>query len=478
MGPVSHAPEKKNSLLLCIIIGVWLLHGRHKVLQDFTDQALSKGHCVASSFLTNEREMYSFDEIKIFTIYEYEYSIFECANVSVDAGSCFVQQGAPRTLQCLPTFVIVGTMKGGTGAMMRYLNLHPALMSGKRILPYGKLKNEVHYFDQCGSDKSCHWIRYINFFPTQNLEDFPHLKMTFEKTPSYIASKIYLESMHQMLPSLRIIVLLRNPVDRAISAFIHHCRHQRYVSFHEHGRLYLANSIYLNQSYQSQYAMRPVQTPCKAADLFLYYDRRNPHCLNELSLGHYYDQMQNLFNVFDVDRILVLFQEQMAKNAKKTIEEVENWLFIPHLIQIPPCSECTHDSGLINTARNVYIENVYKALQRLKNHIFDVIYPGNCSHRLCKYKTRSNFSGTTRKVDILGSKELEKMVLRLDHHFRLQNRNLQLLLQSWYYPKVHAQNNELGESPDTTSLLSKYDHLYKSLSEIEEETVMGNSFWW
>ena len=323
-------------------------------------------YCVASSFYNEKKRFYGTDFSRIITVYEYTHSIVSCVDVSVDAGTCFVQKGAPWTLQCLPTFVIIGAMKAATGAMMSYLNLHPELISGRRILPYGKLRNEVHYFDECSSENNCHWIDYIRFFPKQNIRAFSSIKMTFEKTPSYITSKIFLESMHQMLPSLRVIVLLRNPVDRAISGFCHNCRHRRYISFYEHGRLFLANSLYLNQSTLSHFVTRHVRAECKVKDLSRYYDRRSPHCLLELSVGHYFDQVTDLLDVFETDRILILFQERMAENTPTVIKMVENWLSIPHLIKIPKLRSDTFISySRIIFGNDEYMKAIYCSLQYL-----------------------------------------------------------------------------------------------------------------
>jgi hypothetical protein len=54
--------------------------------------------------------------------------------------------------------------------------------------------------------------------------------VTFEKTPYYLASTVAALEMHSLLPSLRVVALLRDPVARAYSSFYHHCsRNQRLV---------------------------------------------------------------------------------------------------------------------------------------------------------------------------------------------------------------------------------------------------------
>ena len=51
--------------------------------------------------------------------YIYEYSIQECTLMNVDANVCFMKRNQYYTKRCLPMFIIIGTMKAGTGALMR-----------------------------------------------------------------------------------------------------------------------------------------------------------------------------------------------------------------------------------------------------------------------------------------------------------------------------------------------------------------------
>ena len=87
-------------------------------------------------------------------------------------------------------------MKSGTGELMRWLNLHPMLSSGKS--PLGR--NEVHFFDTNIYDKShCKLIEYAKLFPVQYNLNYTNQKrvlvaseksVTFDKSPSYIRNKV------------------------------------------------------------------------------------------------------------------------------------------------------------------------------------------------------------------------------------------------------------------------------------------------
>ena len=52
-----------------------------------------------------------------------------CPYISPDAGVC-VKESSTLGFRCLPSFLIIGTMKSGTGELMTWLNRHPNLQSG------------------------------------------------------------------------------------------------------------------------------------------------------------------------------------------------------------------------------------------------------------------------------------------------------------------------------------------------------------
>ena len=65
-----------------------------------------------------------------------------CTEVRPEAGLCIQNKGPMvTTFHCLPSLLIIGVMKGGTGTMMRWLNEHPQLRSGRGP----NNENEVHF---------------------------------------------------------------------------------------------------------------------------------------------------------------------------------------------------------------------------------------------------------------------------------------------------------------------------------------------
>ena len=117
--------------------------------------------------------------------------------------------------RALPNVLIVGAQRSGTTSLAAYLSQHPDVESS--------FFKEVHYFDdgvtaarnsyQKGED----WYR-AHFPLRKRAATSPVL---FEATPMYLFHPLAPERIHKLLPSAKIIAILRNPVDRAISHYRH-----------------------------------------------------------------------------------------------------------------------------------------------------------------------------------------------------------------------------------------------------------------
>lgn len=138
------------------------------------------------------------------------------AYVAVRAGYRGARRVARRSLgrrEILPDFLIVGVAKGGTTSLCSYLNEHPFVAPAAR--------KEVHFFDyqySLGED----WYR-AHFPPERERDAFARTHgrpfLTGEASPSYISHRWAPERIARMLPDAKLLVALRNPVDRAYSHF-------------------------------------------------------------------------------------------------------------------------------------------------------------------------------------------------------------------------------------------------------------------
>jgi hypothetical protein len=118
----------------------------------------------------------------------------------------------------LPSFLIIGAMRSGTTSLHRYLLEHPAV-----FLPRAK---EMHFFDD----------RYnlgLEWYASQFSIAGPESRIG-EATPNYMHDPVALDRISKIMPEARLVVILRNPVDRAYSHYWHNrARGREPLSFEE-----------------------------------------------------------------------------------------------------------------------------------------------------------------------------------------------------------------------------------------------------
>ena len=112
----------------------------------------------------------------------------------------------------LPTFVIIGAQKSGTRWLRLNLGHHPDVYAAPTEIEFF---NNAKRFETLGVE----WYR-------QQFHGWSGERFVGEATPGYMfwhhgpASKA--ERIQEVVPDVRLIAILRNPIDRAQSALIHH----------------------------------------------------------------------------------------------------------------------------------------------------------------------------------------------------------------------------------------------------------------
>jgi Sulfotransferase domain len=148
------------------------------------------------------------------------------------AVSARVKATLTAPMRALPDYLIVGAMKAGTSFLYWLLTQHP------QVLPASD--KEVNFFDY-QYDRGLAWYRtnfpWISDMKKRSRETgLP----TFcgEASPYYMFHPHAARRIAQHLPNVKIIMLLRNPVDRTYSHYHHQVRlGQETVSFEEAVRL-------------------------------------------------------------------------------------------------------------------------------------------------------------------------------------------------------------------------------------------------
>lgn len=132
----------------------------------------------------------------------------------------------------LPNFFLVGAHKAGTTAVARFLGQHPEVfMSPVKEPRYFALAGESRTFTGPGDP--------ANSFDRHREEDYRELfggveaeKAVGEASTIYLYHRDAAENIRRRVPEARIIAILRQPVDRAYSNFLH-CRRDGQESYED-----------------------------------------------------------------------------------------------------------------------------------------------------------------------------------------------------------------------------------------------------
>ena len=105
----------------------------------------------------------------------------------------------------LPNFLGLGVQKGGTTTLQRMLEQHPSVFLSPR--------KELHYF-------SLHYAQGQSWYEHQFC-DADEVQLCGDITPYYLFHPHAPARVQALLPHARLIVLLRDPVERALSQYFH-----------------------------------------------------------------------------------------------------------------------------------------------------------------------------------------------------------------------------------------------------------------
>ncbi|CAF1199637.1 unnamed protein product [Rotaria sp. Silwood1] len=120
----------------------------------------------------------------------------------------------------LPQAIIIGVKKCGTRALLKFLSIHPAIAVSS---------TEIHFFDSPKNfQHGLNWYR--NQMPIIKNSQY----LTIEKTPHYFIDRKTPGRIFHLLPNIKLILIVRDPIIRAISDYVQiKSRHEFYPTFDE-----------------------------------------------------------------------------------------------------------------------------------------------------------------------------------------------------------------------------------------------------
>lgn len=223
-------------------------------------------------------------------------------------GAAFVNR-LSSSQRMKPNFLIIGAQKAGTSSLFKYLMRH-----GHFLRP---LLKDVYFFDR-NYRKGMEW--YLSFYPSvaaqkQREGQLGGPVVSSEGATHYILNPWVPERVRQTFPDIKIIVLLRNPVQRAISHYFHNRRM---------GSESLTSAL---EAFQKE------QERIEAEEKRLFsdpdYSSHDYDSYTYLTRGRYAEQLERWFEHFPREQFLILCSEQFYKDTDRHFRAVCKFIGIP-----------------------------------------------------------------------------------------------------------------------------------------------------
>ena len=206
--------------------------------------------------------------------------------------------GITASSRVLPDFIIAGTVRSGTTSLYYNICEHPSVLSADY--------DEIGYFDS-NYHLGINWYR--SMFPTHKhmneVKEKTGNSITGEDTPFYFWKKEAAERILKDLPNTKIIMIFRNPVDRAYSNYNLGVRYKT-------EELSFDNAIDKEIEFLDEHSFRETV------------DSRRSY----VSKGIYENQIRLWFNVFPRKQIHILSTEDMSNNPREELKEIFRFLDI------------------------------------------------------------------------------------------------------------------------------------------------------
>jgi len=219
----------------------------------------------------------------------------------------------------LPNCIVNGVAKSGTTAIYNYLKEHPEIFMSER--------KELNYFayDPNGGNSPA------DTFPVTTLQDYEKefeksadFRVRGEASPAYFSVTTSAARIHSLIPDVKLITSLRNPVDRAYSGYLMHVRNGK-------ASLDIENSF----------------SPDK----------------HWVKLGFYADKLRSIYNTFPREQLKIVLQEELKGDTARTMKGLYEFLGVDAEFQ--PNIQVKHNVGTL--PKNEFVQKIIRKKELVKS---------------------------------------------------------------------------------------------------------------
>lgn len=283
----------------------------------------------------------------------------------------------------IPTFIGVGAQKCATTWLSECLRYHPEIFMSS--------PKELRFF-------GLHWEKGIEWY-LEYFKDSEGYRAAGEISPGYLVNPVAPERIASVLGQVKIIVSIRNPIDR----FVSHYKH----------------SIRDNHLPMAEFNSLNIETFHKAIKLV-------PSLLRN---GNYYDDIKGYIDTFGAENVYILVKEDIDKDAEREIRKLYKFLEVDQTY-IPP---------MVNQQVNLGIMPRYIIVEHFRVRIFRF-----CEHKapwIINYVRKLRLPQIYKRFN--SKKDEEKLVIE-DAVLRE--------LSSFYYAEVSKIKGLLGRELEVWKL--------------------------
>ena len=254
----------------------------------------------------------------------------------------------------LPNFFIVGAAKAGTTSLYHYLKQHPEIyMSPIKEPNYFAKDIDVSAFEE--SYRNIMTIDTKEYFSKEKLpellsifitdfsdyvqlfRDVTNEKAIGEASVSYLYSKVAAQEIKKLVPNAKIIMVLRNPIERAYSHYL----------------MNLRGGITSNKNFLDE-VIQDFNKKHKGWGISHLY----------IDLGLYYEQVKRYLDTFPKENVKIILYEDYKQNPKKVLVELLDFLEVSKDVSID-----------LNKRYNVRAAPRFPVLNTLARRVYSFMAP-------------------------------------------------------------------------------------------------------
>jgi len=258
--------------------------------------------------------------------------------------------GISSPFRVLPDFFVIGAGRTGTTSLYHYLDQHPSLSKSAY--------DELGFFD-VNFHLGLNWYRSL--FPSVltkfRIKSKTNFFMTYDVTPAYVRRPWIAKRIKKLFPNSKLILVLRNPIDRTYSHY------------------YLSKKFGEIRTFEE--VIKEDMDNISKWDVNLKDDNYFATKVEKsiLARAFYVEQLPMWFEQFSKNQILIISSENLALKTKETMNEIFRFLDLPEYdLQNTEKVNVSKKSKMNPETRKILI-NFFKSyndqLYRFLNHRFD-----------------------------------------------------------------------------------------------------------